>query len=69
MFKHYYVNNNEQKNGDHEVHASGCDWLPDLGNRSYLGYFSSCAAAVNEAKKIFKQSNGCYYCSKPCHTQ
>ena len=24
----YYVNNNAQSNGDHEVHTTGCSWLP-----------------------------------------
>jgi hypothetical protein len=24
----YYVNNNAQSNGDHEVHKEGCSWMP-----------------------------------------
>ncbi len=24
----YYVNKNAQANGDHEVHKSGCSWIP-----------------------------------------
>lgn len=65
----YYVNKNEQSNGDHEVHIANCSWLPELGNRIYLGDFIYCSQAVTEAKKHFYQSNGCYYCSNPCHTQ
>lgn len=64
----YYVNQNAQANGDHEVHVTGCNWLPDPGNRIYLGDFSSCRPAVTEAKRHYKQSNGCYYCCNPCHT-
>jgi len=65
----YYVNKNTQANGDHEVHTTGCSFLPDAENRIYLGDFNSCAPAVTAAKKIYSQSNGCYYCSRSCHTQ
>lgn len=68
MSTHYYVNKNVQLNGDHEVHRDGCDYIPDVSNRIYLGYFSNCRDAVNEAKKHYAQSNGCYYCSNECHT-
>ena len=64
----YYVNKNQQSNGDHEVHTTGCSWLPDIENRIYLGDLSSCWSAVTEAKKYYSQVNGCYYCSKTCHT-
>lgn len=64
----YYVNKNAQSNGDHEVHESDCSYLPDAENRMYLGDFATCGPAVTEAKKTYKQSNGCFYCAKPCHT-
>jgi len=64
----YYVNKNAQANGDHEVHISTCDRLPDRENRLYLGNFTNCHAAVREAKKHYSQSDGCYYCSDECHT-
>ena len=64
----YYVNKNGQPNGDHEVHTTGCSWLPDAVNRIYLGDFSSCSPAVTEARKYYLQVNGCYYCSISCHT-
>ena len=64
----YYVNRNAQDNGDHEVHIAGCQWMPEDNNRLYLGDFMNCREAVREAKKIYPQSNGCYYCLKPCHT-
>ena len=65
----YYVNKNAQSNGDHEVHKIGCSYLPDEANRIYLGDFTSCGDAVKEAKRHYNQVNGCYYCSKACHTQ
>ena len=64
--KNYYVNTNGQANGDHEVHAEGCSFMPS--SKLYLGYFSSCSGAVSEAKKTYSKSNGCYFCCKSCHT-
>jgi hypothetical protein len=65
--KKYYVNNNAQPNGDHEVHQEGCIWMPQ--NRTYLGEFSNCKPAVEAAKKYHRQVNGCRTCSNECHTQ
>jgi len=65
---YYYVNENAQNNGDHEVHKSNCNYLPDVKNLKGLGYFSNCADAVKEAKKTYSQSDGCYYCCNACHT-
>lgn len=64
----YYVNQNAQTNGDHEVHVSTCSYVPAPANRLYLGDFSSCEPAVEEAKKHYTQVNGCAYCASPCHT-
>jgi hypothetical protein len=64
----YYVNKNAQSNGDHEVHKESCYYLPSSVNRLYLGSFSTCEDAVKEAKKTYPQSNGCIFCSLPCHT-
>jgi len=65
----YYVNKNAQSNGDHEVHKSGCDWMPKPENRIYLGDFPSCHGAVREAKKYYlTTADGCAHCSPECHT-
>ena len=64
----YYVNKNAQKNGDHEVHKLGCDYMPKEENRIYLGDYTHCTYAVNKAKDYYNQVNGCYYCSNACHT-
>ncbi len=64
----YYVNKNAQSNGDHEVHTTGCAWLPDVENRIYLGDFLSCHSAVTEARKHYTKVNGCYFCANACHT-
>ena len=65
---HYYVNQNGQANGDHEVHRSGCSFMPVAANRIYLGTFYYCASAVAKAREYYLQVNGCYYCSRECHT-
>lgn len=64
----YYVNKNAQSNGDHEVHVTGCSYMPAEHNRLYLGIFDHCRDAVREAKKTYPKSNGCYYCCNDCHT-
>jgi hypothetical protein len=64
----YFVNKVAQQNGDHEVHKSTCSYLPLENNRQYLGVFGNCNDAVKEAKKYYHQSNGCFYCSRECHT-
>lgn len=64
----YYVNRKAQSNGGHEVHKLGCNYMPKEENRLYLGEFSNCHQAVAEARKYYAQSNGCYYCSRKCHT-
>lgn len=64
----YYVNKNEQANGDHEVHTDGCIYMPAPANRLYLGNFATCQEAVREAKKTYPRSNGCFTCSYACHT-
>lgn len=64
----YYVNKNAQSNGDHEVHKSGCSFMPDSDNRIYLGDFVFCSSAITEARKYFNDVDGCYYCTD-CHTE
>jgi hypothetical protein len=63
----YYVNNRAQSNGDHEVHQENCIYLPS--DRKYLGDFSSCKPAVDEAKKTYPTADGCKTCSPGCHTR
>jgi len=65
----YYVNKNAQLTGEHEVHTSTCPYLPDQNNRLYLGTFYSCNDAIVEAKKYYSNVDGCFYCSKECHTR
>lgn len=63
----YYVNNNAQPNGDHEVHKEGCTWMP--ASKTDLGNHDSCHTAVRAAKAIYPTANGCKTCSNDCHTR
>lgn len=67
----YCVNKNAQPDsGDHEVHdldsTKGC--LPSLSNQIPLGWHPDCASAVKEARRHYSDVNGCFYCSRECHT-
>jgi hypothetical protein len=64
----YYVNKNQQSNGDHEVHTISCSFLPAESNRIYLGDYASCGPAVTAARRHYPRSDGCYHCSRACHT-
>lgn len=67
--KSYCVNKNAQDTGEHEVHTLDCDYLPETENQVYLGKFNTCHGAIREAKKHYSNVDGCYYCSKECHTR
>lgn len=70
-FKYYYLNQNQQSNGDYEVHSADCTRLPSQQNREYLGIFDNCREAVGEARRrhpSWSRINGCYWCSRSCHT-
>lgn len=73
----YILNKNKQSSesgNDYEVHneSKSCEYLPDKKNRIDLGRHRSCHAAVRTARRkrpLWKQNiNGCFYCSRPCHT-
>ena len=63
----YYVNDNAQSTGEHEVHTESCSHGPDPSNRTYLGNFTNCKDAVQKAKQHYDNVDGCYYCSELCH--
>ncbi len=66
--KKYYVHTRTDNNIEHEVHSLGCTHMPKEDNRIYLGEFSNCKDAVAEAKEHYRNSNGCWFCTRKCHT-
>lgn len=65
--KKYYINNQAQGNGDHEVHQEGCGYMP--GDRTYLGEFSNCQDALRKGRQYYQRADGCSFCSPACHTR
>jgi len=62
----YYVNNQPQPNGDHEVHVAGCAHFP--GSWMSLGDHARCATAVAQANHTHRPANGCIHCCRACHS-
>ena len=51
------------------IHMSICDYLPSPSNAIELGEFYSCGDALEAAKKIDKNSNGCFHCCLLSYTK
>lgn len=66
-YQHYFVNDNAQANGDHEVHVGTCSWLTLAKSKTYLGYYANCKDAVSKARTIYTNVDGCAYCCSECH--
>lgn len=69
MQQRYYVNNDQTKNPGlhHEVHTEECANKLGIKNKAFLGYFSNCFDAVEKAKEIYSDADGCIICCFPCH--
>jgi hypothetical protein len=65
----YIVNRQPQATGEHEVHETTCSHLPDINNQQHLGSFSTCMQAVVEARRHYTNVDGCFWCSRSCHTR
>ena len=63
----YWVNDNAQSNGDHEVHKEGCTYLSKIIFKTYLGDFDSCKEALTKAKDKYPKADGCAFCIPSCH--
>lgn len=58
----YYINNQHQKEGVHEVHTAECPFLPNSMNRRYIGAFKSVDMALENASNVYASVEGCKYC-------
>lgn len=67
--KHYYVNNLQTSNPGlhHEVHSSDCYLINTIKSKTYLGVFYSGIIAVAEAKRIYRDADGCKHCCPEAH--
>ena len=66
MAKKYYLNRNMQDNGDMELHAEDCEYLPKEKNQILIGEFDNANDAVAAARK---KIDGCSICSREAHTR
>ena len=66
--KIYYISRRAQKSGDHEMHVLGCNYMPSEKNARLLGVFFSEEKALEAAREIYPESDGCYYCCKKTDT-
>ena len=66
---YYVANKNAQNTGEHEIHAWNCEWLPQRTNQVKLGDFNKCEDALQEARRYFRNVDGCFYCCNACHTK
>lgn len=70
MYAFYYYNKNTDSRGNHEVHREDCSYLPSSQNRVYISYEKDCHSAIQRAKNATGKTNfdGCFFCSRACHT-
>ena len=69
MYKHYYVNDDQTKNPGlhHEVHTEAHAIELKISNKRYVGYFNSEIDAVEKAKEIYEDADGCAVCCPDAH--
>lgn len=63
----YYINKNAQLTGEHEIHKSTCNHLPNKSHMQYLGDFQDDFSALQEAKRYYSNVDGCAYCCPLIH--
>ncbi len=63
----YIINKNQDDKGYNEVHKQDCLFLPEEKNRASLGTFADEIQAVNYAKSIGYNADGCYHCCPKAH--
>lgn len=62
MVHTYRVHKKRMASGDHEVHMDDCVWCPPDDQLETVGQFESSEQAMESAKKIFSDANGCHCC-------
>lgn len=61
--KNFYVCILKNEKGGHTIHKYDCPWIPLPEDKIYLGNYSNCISAVEEAKRRgYQPVNGCKYC-------
>jgi hypothetical protein len=63
----YVVTRVPQTDGQHFLHRSDCQVLPDDLELEELGGFEDCEAVMPKARQLFDPVNGCALCCPECH--
>jgi hypothetical protein len=63
----YYVDDNAKPTGEHEIHTEYCDRLKELESKRRLGDFVNCFGALQKAREIYPNVDGCVHCCSECH--
>lgn len=66
----YYINWCPWNGRDPEVHVTGCIYLRRADNRyvAFLGKYYDCKPAVEYAKQVLPNADGCAFCCPLCDT-
>lgn len=69
MATNYYVNNNPTLNPGfhHEVHTAEHALELKIANKTLVGFFTNEVDAVNSAKRIYADADGCKHCCPRAH--
>ncbi len=69
MSNYYYVNNDQTKNPGlhHEVHTAEHAGTLHIKNTTFLGFYVDEIAAVNVAKRLYSDADGCAVCCPRAH--
>jgi hypothetical protein len=65
----YFICIRPRTDGGHTLHKEDCPFLPEPGNRIFLGIFKSTRGAMKEGRKYFRFPAKCIFCSRegPAH--
>ena len=64
----YYINTEQNSEGDYELHHEYCHHLKSISQQKYIGMFKSDNQALTIAKKKYPSVNGCPHCSSTIYT-
>jgi len=69
MYQFYYVNNDQTRNPGlhHEVHTEGHAKKLEIKSKTIVGCFSNEIDAVESAKTIYSDADGCATCCPKAH--
>jgi len=58
----YYVDKSVQLDGNHALHKEGCGMYISQNNKFHIGVLSDCDQAVEKARLLFSNIEGCKDC-------